>query len=119
MKKKPKKKPVGRPKKKLRFTDADLEKLATMQCTREEIAAFVGCSVSTLKRNFDPPIKRGWDRGKISLRRVMFDKAIRGNTTMMIWLSKNYLGMKDKVESSEEKEPLPWTYEMEENNGEQ
>ena len=114
MKNKPKKNPVGRPKKKLEYKDSDLEKLATMQCTREEIAAFVGCSVSTLKRNFDPPIKRGWDRGKISLRRVMFDKAIRGNVTMMIWLSKNYLGMKDKVESSEEKEPLPWSYSIEE-----
>ena len=60
----------------------------------EEIANFCGVSVSTLKRNFDPPIKRGWDKGKRSLRRAMFDKAMRGNTTMLIWLSKNYLGIK-------------------------
>ena len=109
------KKKVGRPKKELKHSLKDLEKLATMQCTREEIAAFVECSISTLKRNFDPPIKKGWDKGKRSLRRAMFDKAMRGNTTMLIWLSKNYLGMKDKVETSEEKEPLPWSYEIEEN----
>ena len=32
---------------------------------------------------------------------------------MLIWLSKNYLGMKDKMETSEEKEPLPWTTDIE------
>ena len=106
------KKKVGRPKKKLPYTLEDVEKLATMQCTREEIANFCGVSVSTLKRNFDPPIKRGWDKGKRSLRRAMFDKAMRGNTTMLIWLSKNYLGMKDKVETSEEKEVLHWTTDV-------
>jgi hypothetical protein len=107
------KKKVGRPKKEIPYTLEDVEKLATMQCTREEIANFCGCSVSTLKRNFDPPIKKGWDKGKRSLRRAMFDKAMRGNTTMLIWLSKNYLGMKDKVETSEEKEPLPWSTDIE------
>ena len=106
------KKKVGRPKKKLPYSLQDIEKLATMQCTRLEIANFCGCSESTLKRNFDLPIKKGWDKGKRSLRRAMFDKAMRGNTTMLIWLSKNYLGMKDKVETSEEKEPLPWTTDI-------
>ena len=48
---------VGRPKKEIPYTLADVEKLATMQWTREEIANFCGVSVSTLKRNFDPPIK--------------------------------------------------------------
>tara|TARA_R100001594_G_scaffold22732_1_gene44098 strand:+ start:421 stop:753 length:333 start_codon:yes stop_codon:yes gene_type:complete len=107
------KKKVGRPKKKLPYSLQDIEKLATMQCTRLEIANFCGCSESTLKRNFDLPIKKGWDKGKRSLRRAMFDKAMRGNTTMLIWLSKNYLGMKDKMETSEEKEPLPWTTDIE------
>ena len=107
------KKKVGRPKKKLPYSLQDIEKLATMQCTRLEIANFCGCSESTLKRNFDLPIKKGWDKGKRSLRRAMFDKAMRGNTTMLIWQSKNYLGMKDKMETAEEKEPLPWTTDIE------
>ena len=107
------KKKVGRPKKKLPYSLQDIEKLATMQCTRLEIANFCGCSESTLKRNFDLPIKKGWDKGKRSLRRAMFDIAMMGNTTMLIWLSKNYLGMKDKMETSEEKEPLPWTTDIE------
>ena len=50
---------VGRPKKKLPYSLEDIEKLATMQCTREEIANFCGVSISTLKRNFDPPIRAG------------------------------------------------------------
>ena len=38
----------------------------------------------------------------------MFDKAIKkDNTNMQIWLSKNYLGMKDKTQTETITEPLP------------
>lgn len=41
-------------------------------------------------------LKRG--TGKISLRRMMYQKAQSGNTTMQVWLSKNYLGYTERVE---------------------
>ena len=38
----------------------------------------------------------------------MYTKALEGNAVMQIWLSKQYLGMKERVETSEEAKPLPW-----------
>jgi len=38
----------------------------------------------------------------------MWDKAVKkDNTHMQIWLSKNYLNMRDKVETQNVTEPLP------------
>lgn len=62
----------------------------------EEIAAVVGCSVDTLERRFAEVIKTGKDTGKSSLRRLMWSKAQDGNVALMIWLSKQHLGMTDK-----------------------
>ena len=76
-----------------------VEKLASIHCTMEEIGSTVGCSVDTLERRFAEIIKRGKDKGKSSLRRLMWEKAQNGNVTMMIWLSKQTLGMRDRVEN--------------------
>lgn len=45
----------------------------------------------------DFPIVYGLKRGsgKISLRRAQFAQALKGNTTMLIWLGKQYLGQGD------------------------
>ena len=53
---------------------AELEKLAAMQCTDEEIAAWFGVNVRTIERKrknpaFADTIHRGKAKGKISLRR--------------------------------------------------
>ena len=46
--------------------------------------------------------------GKSSLRRAMWKKALnKDNTNMQIFLSKNVLGMKEKVETQSLVEPLP------------
>tara|TARA_X000001382_G_scaffold122677_2_gene105824 strand:- start:1129 stop:1443 length:315 start_codon:yes stop_codon:yes gene_type:complete len=103
------KKKVGRPKKKL---DTKLiERLSSIFCTNEEIATVVGCHSDTLADNFSEYLKKGRYRGKMSLRRMQFEKAQTGNTTMLIWLGKQMLGQKDRIETSEEAEPLPWSYD--------
>ena len=56
-------------------------------------------------------LKKGRDQGKTSLRRMQWEKAQSGNTTMLIWLGKQMLGQKDKLETSENNEPLPWSYD--------
>jgi hypothetical protein len=76
-----------------------VKKLAALNCSFEEIGHIVGCSVDTLERRFAGVIKEGRSHGKVSLKRKMFDTAIAGNVTMMIWLSKNLLGYTDKVET--------------------
>lgn len=79
--------------------DADLvEKLAQIQCTPKEIAAIVGCSEDTISTRFKEILIKGKETGKMSLRRAMFKKAQEGNATLLIWLSKQHLGMVDKVE---------------------
>jgi hypothetical protein len=103
------KKKVGRPK--IEINEDQLEKLASILCTMEEMASFFGCSVDTLERNFADTIKKGKDKGRMSLRRLQFEKAQSGNTTMLIWLGKQMLGQKDKIETSENNDPLPWSYD--------
>jgi len=103
------KKKVGRPK--IEINEDQLEKLSSILCTMEEMASFFSCSVDTLERNFADTIKKGKDKGRMSLRRLQFEKAQSGNTTMLIWLGKQLLGQKDKIETSENNDPLPWSYD--------
>lgn len=106
------KKKVGRPKFVLDDKQLELlEKLASILCTMEEMATFFGCSVDTLERNFADTIKKGREQGKISIRRLQFEKAQAGNTTMLIWLGKQILGQKERIETSEDEKPLAWSYD--------
>jgi|SRR6185503_8753681 len=80
-----------------------VEKLATIHCTQQEIAAVLGVSQDTLVNEtngvaFAEAFERGWQRGKESLRRAQWKSAIdKGNVTMQIWLGKNMLGQRDIV----------------------
>lgn len=91
---------AGRPKFQI---DYDLVgKLANIQCTQQEIASFLGCSVDTLYRdpNFASIYKKGMESGKMSLRRMQF-KLAEKNASMAIFLGKQYLGQKDVIETQE------------------
>jgi hypothetical protein len=72
-----------------------VEELAAIDCTYEEMAAVLDCSTKTLKRRFGPLIEKGRESGKTSLRRAQFKAAIGGNVTMLIWLGKQRLGQAD------------------------
>lgn len=96
-------------KKKYKTVDRDLVyKLACIQCTPEEIAEVVGCSPTALKKRFKALLEKGKETGKQSLRRAMWEKAINGDTRVQIFLSKQYLGMKDAPEDTNNNAPLPW-----------
>lgn len=94
------KKKVGRPKFQIDYET--VEKLAHIQCTKTEIANFLGCSVDTLDRdnNFAEHYKKGLDGGKMSLRRIQF-KLAEKNSAMAIFLGKQYLGQKDNPEEQD------------------
>ena len=89
---------MARPKFKIDYDQA--EKLAGLQCTQEEIASYLGCSVDTLQRDdtFCGIYKKGMNKGRMSLRRKQWAALDNGNTTMLIWLGKQYLGQKEKPE---------------------
>jgi hypothetical protein len=81
---------------------SELEKLYGMQCTDEEVAAFVGVSTRTLARRkevgkFAEVIDRAKARGRVSVRRALFRLAAAGNIAAAIFLAKNLLGYKDIV----------------------
>ena len=97
---------IGRPKKEV--DEKILGNLASIGCTIEECASVMGVSARTLRRNYAEIIDQNKEKGKASLRKKMFDKAIKkDNTHMQIWLSKNYLGMKDRTVNENINEPLP------------
>lgn len=91
---------TGRPK-----LDLDLraiEKAAAIGCTQEEIGFLVGCSDRTLQKREDcrEAMARGSASMKTSLRRLQWKKANEGNVAMLIWLGKQILGQKDRVEET-------------------
>lgn len=90
---------AGRPKKEIDYQA--VEKLASIQCTQDEIANFLNLSVRTLQRDeeFCRLYKKGMDNGKMSLRRTQFKIAEKGNASMAIFLGKQYLGQKDVIET--------------------
>lgn len=92
----------GRPRKVLNADGIDaVEKLAGVMCTDAEIATFLDTTVDTLnnkqnRENFQNAKLRGQDKGRASLRRAQFKSANNGNSSMLIWLGKQYLGQKDE-----------------------
>ena len=88
--------PAGRPR--IELNEEMVEKLAAIGCTVQEIADIMGVGDSTIKRNYDLPIKTGRAVLHMSLKRKQVELAKAGNTTMLIWLGKQYLSQSDKVE---------------------
>ena len=86
----------GRPPKQI---DVELvRKLSAIHCTVEEIASVVGCCRDTLsvRPDLKAAIDAGNDFGKMSMKRKMHEVAMTGNVQMLIWLSKQRLGYKDR-----------------------
>lgn len=80
-----------------------IEKLSMLMCTDEEIASVLEVSVDTLtnKNNKDAFSEfklKGQAKGKMSLRRYQF-KLAEKSAAMAIFLGKQYLGQKDKIET--------------------
>ncbi len=78
----------------------ELEKLCAMQCTNEEIAAWLKVSTRTIESRSNQPqfaavMKRGRARGRISVRRAQMKLLDAGNATMAVWLGKQLLGQRD------------------------
>lgn len=79
----------------------EVEKLCALQCTDEEIAAWFGVSTSTIERrkqrtDFGEAMDRGKAKGRVSLRRRLFEQATKSNNiAATIFLAKNLLGYRD------------------------
>ena len=83
-----------------------VEKLAGIQCTQEELASYLGCSVDTLTRDakFCGIYKSAMSKGKMSLRRHQWRALESGDKTMLVWLGKQYLGQSDRQTLANDKD---------------
>lgn len=100
MARKPTGNPVGRPQKEINWEE--FEKLCELQCTQSEIAGFLKIHPETLSNrvgehygeDYSSIYKRYSEGGKCSLRRHQFLLS-KKNSSMAIWLGKQWLGQKD------------------------
>lgn len=90
------------------FNWDEIANMCEIQCTQAEIAKVMGCEENTLRAACKRDNKKDWaqfyaehrEKGKISLRRSQWKKAVTNlDTTMLIFLGKNILGQKDKIEN--------------------
>lgn len=99
---KPKANPAKRGAKPRPIDYDQVEKFARIQCTEYEIAALIGMSDDGFRKRkaADPELvgalKKGYETGKASIRRLQYKGAEAGNPTMLIWMGKQYLGQRDK-----------------------
>ena len=84
----------GRPQKPI--TPEMIIELGRIHCTVPECSAVLGISQELLEKNFIHYLHKGWEEGQKSLKRKMHEKAMQGDTTMLIWLSKQRLGYKER-----------------------
>ena len=82
----------------------NFESLCNLQCTLTEIAGFFKCSIDTIERwcertyneSFADTYKKYSQNGKISLRRYQY-KMAEHNSSMAIWLGKQWLNQTDRT----------------------
>lgn len=94
----------GRPKKQIK--KEMFENMCAIQCTKDEICSILNIDEKTLTRwckdtyneGFSDIYKKKSKIGLMSLRRYQFEHA-KKNTTMAIFLGKQYLGQKDIIEN--------------------
>lgn len=90
----------GRPKAQPALTEKQIEQLAAIGCSDDEIATLAGIAESTLQDRFRAHLKAGRAQLRQRLRKKQIARAMAGSDTMLIWLGKQYLEQRDKNEIS-------------------
>jgi hypothetical protein len=91
----------------LRTPDSEIieivRNLAQIQCTTVEAGLVFGASAAEFREwlRDHPEAGAAWENGRgqglISLRRAQFESALSGNSTMLVWLGKQYLDQQDRI----------------------
>jgi hypothetical protein len=108
----------GSGRKAIKIDLALLEKLCTIHCTDVELAGIFEVNARTIERHKKKPafaatMKRGRAKGRVSVRRNLFEQAAKGNVQATIFLAKNMLDFKDYVSnehSGPEGSPIPLSF---------
>jgi hypothetical protein len=94
----------------------EVEKLASIGVTQTEMAQWFGCSLATIERRLAEPanhviLEHGRAKMLMSIRRQQISMMMGGSVAMAIFLGKQYLGQRDKIDHAISKEPGGMTYE--------
>lgn len=97
----------GRPRKDI--DEITVIKLAKLGCSSDEIGDIVGLDGSNIRRRYGALLKAVKSETRSAIRRAQLNKALNGDTTMLIWLGKNWLKQSDAGERlSDDNQVLPW-----------
>ena len=91
---------MAKPGKRAPINLVEVEKLAALHVTDQEMAGWFEVNVRTIERRkknrkFAAAIERGRAKGKISIRRMQMQMLQAGNSTMGVWLGKQILGQNE------------------------
>ena len=75
-----------------------VEMLSSFGCSTVEISRLHNCSETTIRTKFREEIERGRENMRIKLRQLQWKQAELGNTSLLIFLGKQYLGQSDRNE---------------------
>lgn len=87
----------------------DVEHMAQLGCTDNEIAQYLGITDHSLRRNFQDELINGRHKLRTSLRQAQIRVALEGQPTMLIWLGKNLLSQNEMGQANDDNRPLPWS----------
>ena len=113
---------AGRPEVEIDWKKVDF--LIEAGCNGSEIAAHIGVHHDTVYRriqeeygeNFTDYASKKRQKGEANIRVVQYQKALKGDNHMLIWLGKNRLKQKDREEIASN-EPTKVTFEVNYGNG--
>lgn len=71
--------------------------LSELQMQDHDIAAYIGRPLEQVKKIFRYDVDLSRLKGQVKLLKAQFDKALSGNTNMLIWLGKHYLNQREDV----------------------
>ncbi len=100
---------MGRPPTESAKIDKDeLEKLMKLNLSEQEVSDWFDVQPKTLIRfvnkefgcTFVQLRNKGFVRTKAAIKRAQIENALKGNTVLLIWLGKQYLGQSDKIEQT-------------------
>jgi hypothetical protein len=84
---------MARPRKNI--DPVQVEKMAAVGCTPEEIAILLDASPRTIDQRFYKPYEKGRRKLQHTLKRVLFREALSGNTAALIFAAKVYCGLRE------------------------
>ncbi len=72
-----------------------VEKLAGLGLPHTQISVVIGCSRETLEKNFKEELIKGKAVANTKISQTLFEKAIQGNTALLIFWAKTQMGWKE------------------------